>query len=121
MFRLHVDVEIPAFELRFKPETMEIVGALVRAALERQARAGRVGRKADGSPATLRRSGDFWSEVDIRALGDTEAELTFRMPYAEILLERFPLARELDAQHLAEVEQEAAPHLDAGAILVERG
>lgn len=115
-----VEVIAPAgYQVEYAPGLLENAANVVRAALERQARDGKVGTKKDGSPADLHESGDLWSEVDSVERGEGAADLVFKMPYAEVVFKNFPRATELQPDYLAQVEADLTPLFNEGCTLTE--
>jgi hypothetical protein len=122
-----VEVEIVRGTLALRGGINETIARREVELLQKQAAAnisasgGSLGRKKDGSPVTLKQSGDLWSKVDYREEG-SDAVVEFRAEHARYVFAEFGGrydATRLSPGYQQQLENEVATLIEEGAIIKE--
>lgn len=124
---MSVEVELTPVSLTLAKGTSELLARRTVALLEKQAKentassGASLGRKKDGTPVTLSRSGALWRSVDYREENEA-CSVEFRKDYAQHVFREFGgryNATELSPRYQQQLETEVAGLVEKGLTLEE--
>ncbi len=122
-----VEVEIERGTLVLKKGVNENIARREVALLQKQAEAnisgsgGSLGKKKDGTPVTLKQSGDLWRKVDYRE-ENGECSVEFRAGHAPYIFEEFGGrfdATRLSPAYQQQLENQVATLIEEGVTIEE--
>lgn len=118
-----VEVEIARGTLGLQKGLQEAIARRSVALLEKQAAAntssagGSLGNKKDGTPVTLKQSGELWRRVGYRE-EEGECTVDFRAPHAPFVFDRYN-ALGLSQRYQQQLETETKTLIEEGVIIEE--